>query len=371
MFGCLKKSDKQIVYYDPGVGTFGANNSTFPLWRKTVEVWGLATGWGLDYNVKEAYRFIVEHYQHSQNPAQRDNIMIYGFSRGAYSARVLAGFIHTIGLLHPDNMNLLDYAYRAYKGISESHDSEEDDSSADAFAEVRLYERALKPIRPCIAFLGLFDTVASVLEWGKVGVRLRSHAFTDHNRSVAAVRHAVAIDERRTMFQPKLWPKGQMHRAQYWQAKSDVPQDVEEVWFKGTHGDIGGGWPEPVSQLAKIPLVWMIDESKTFGVLFNAGTVNQIVKGHRRKNSTKSYVKPDASAAINNSMTPGWRILEYLPRRISRHVQTRRAALAGLFLPLAEPRYIPEDASIHSSVIGSAGIHIADIHPNVPSRYFA
>jgi uncharacterized protein (DUF2235 family) len=62
LYGVLKKSAQQLVYYDPGVGTFGAEGAWSRFWRKAHEVWGLATGWGLDHNVKEAYRFLVEHY---------------------------------------------------------------------------------------------------------------------------------------------------------------------------------------------------------------------------------------------------------------------------------------------------------------------
>jgi uncharacterized protein (DUF2235 family) len=98
LYGALEKSDRQLVYYDPGVGTFGAENAWLRFWRKTVEVLGLATGWGLDYNVKEAYRFLVENYDDGRSgggePGSRDNIYLFGFSRGAYTARVLAGFMH-------------------------------------------------------------------------------------------------------------------------------------------------------------------------------------------------------------------------------------------------------------------------------------
>ena len=62
LYGTLEKSDRQLVYYDPGVGTFGAENAWLKFWRKAVEIWGMATGWGLDQNVKEAYRFLVENY---------------------------------------------------------------------------------------------------------------------------------------------------------------------------------------------------------------------------------------------------------------------------------------------------------------------
>ena len=125
LFGTLRRSEEQIVYYDPGVGTFGADDAWLQSYRKAVEIWGLATGWGLDQNVKEAYRFLVETYRKAPRDAdgkrigEDDRIYIFGFSRGAYTARVLAGFIHALGLIEPHHLNLLDYAYNTYKGIPE------------------------------------------------------------------------------------------------------------------------------------------------------------------------------------------------------------------------------------------------------------
>ena len=265
LYGTLSKTPGQIVYYDPGVGTFGADNAWSNAWRRLHEFWGMITGWGLDQNVKEAYRFLAETYddgKRSDGPDEEpDRIYIFGFSRGAYSARVLAGFIHAVGLLNPVNMNLLDYAYRAYKSVGEGG-SVEDNLDGKAFAEVRLFERILRSPRPVIRCLGLFDTVASVIEWRRFRPTLKSHVFTRNNASVQAVRHALAIDERRTMFQPQLWGE----RREYWGGPFRPPtpeaQDVNEVWFTGVHGDIGGGYPEDRSALAKIPLEWMIDETR-------------------------------------------------------------------------------------------------------------
>lgn len=344
LFGCLKKSDSQVVLYDPGVGTFGAENSASYYYRRCVEVWGLATGWGLDANVKEAYRFLVRHYNHrSGEEGGSDRIFLFGFSRGAYTARVLAGFIHTVGLLHPDNMNLLDYAYRAYKNIGDKDSSEAD----DVFAEVRLFERILRPTRPVIRFLGLFDTVGSVIESGRWGPRLRSHAFTSTNPSVAAVCHAVALDERRTMFQPQLWPLGNTHRPERFNPESDLPQKAKEMWFVGSHGDIGGGYPEEKSAIAKIPLAWMIEEAEAVGLEIKTRTVNRIVLGK----SDDKYVAPDPTAPVNNSMTSIWPVLEFLPRVKRRHIPTRRQQVAGLYIPRFEERFVPDGAMLHPSVV--------------------
>lgn len=296
----------------------------------------------MDQNVKEAYQFLVENYRsgHGEGAEQgsRDSIYIFGFSRGSYSARVLAGFIHAVGLIEKRNLNLLDYAYRAYKGIGEN--------GVDKFGEVRLYERILAPDRPPIRLLGLFDTVASVIEHGRHGPRLRSHAFTKHNRSVESVRHAVAMDERRTMFRPQLWPQGEDYWGNPFNKAAAKPQDVREVWFAGVHGDVGGGYPEAESGLAKIALQWMIEQTQSTGLFYRTQTVNDLVLG---RNSDKAYVAPDPHASQHNSMTRGWSLLEFIP-------QWRREGEGGsqwrrLIIPFFARRSIPPGARIHQSVI--------------------
>jgi uncharacterized protein (DUF2235 family) len=100
LYGVLEKSSRQVVFYDPGVGTLGDDGAWLALWRKATEVWGLVTGWGLDDNVKRAYRFLVENYDAGHaDSGERDQIFIFGFSRGAYAARVLAGFLNALGLI--------------------------------------------------------------------------------------------------------------------------------------------------------------------------------------------------------------------------------------------------------------------------------
>jgi uncharacterized protein (DUF2235 family) len=345
LYGTLEKSERQIVYYDPGVGTFGAENAWLRFSRQAAEIWGMATGWGLDHNVKEAYRFLVENYDRGPRPGDedlgRDRIYIFGFSRGAYSARVLAGFIHAVGLIDRSNLNLLDYAYRAYKRVGENKE--------DSFAEVRLFERMLEPHRPPIRLLGLFDTVKSIIEHGRYGPRFRSHAFTRRNRSVESVRHAVAADERRTMYRPQLWPEGEEYWGNPFNQAAARPQDVREVWFSGVHSDVGGGYPEAESGLAKLPLRWMIEQTDPMGLRYRTRTVNEIVLG---TNPAKPYVAPDANADAHDSMSWGWAILEFLPRR--RPADSRRRSFVGLSIPYFEPRNIPEGAHVHRSVISRA-----------------
>jgi uncharacterized protein (DUF2235 family) len=263
---------------------------------------------------------------------------------------MLAGFIHTVGLLSPVNLNLLDFAYSAYKRIGQN-------IGESAFAEVRLYERILVPDRPPIHLLGLFDTVASVIEPGPgILPRLRHHAFTSHNPSVAHVRHAVALDERRRMFRPVPWPEGGLFQPQRFQPASAVPQDAREVWFTGCHADVGGGLPERDSALAKIPLLWMIEQTAATGLRYDTATVNRLVMGTQ---AGLDYVAPDAFAPLHDSMTLGWSILEYLPLPVS-------GDGAGLKLTCGRRRPVPAGARVHASVYARAG-RTGALQPNVPA----
>lgn len=371
LFGCLRRSDEQIVYYDPGVGTFGAEENWSSLARDAYEIWGLATGWGLDHNVKEAYRFLVEHYDSGPVDADgrhsdRDRIYIFGFSRGAYSARVLAGFIHAFGLMSKYHLNLLDYAYRTYKGIPRRDvaDAQTTGGVSDAaspFTLMRLYERTLRNDRPPIKLLGLFDTVASVIESGRWFPQFTTHPFTRKNPSVERVRHAVSIDERRTMFRPQSWLPDQDYRGSPF-APIVGKQDVKEVWFAGMHGDIGGGYPEAESGQVKIPLDWMIRETANIGLLYKPSTVDDVVRGLP---ANSRYARLDPVAALHDSMTALWKLFEYLPRRIPETSFRKQGGGSGVYLPRQDYRLIPRGAMLHDTV--RTRMNAGSYHPpNLP-----
>src|SRR5689334_4426224 len=104
-----KTSPDQVVFYDPGVGTLARPDPWIRFRQDAMAVFGLVTGYGLDENVLSAYRFIINNFD------EGDEIFLFGFSRGAYTVRVLAGLIHKIGLLNPAQQNLADAALTAYK----------------------------------------------------------------------------------------------------------------------------------------------------------------------------------------------------------------------------------------------------------------
>src|SRR5437667_10703226 len=116
LYRCLRKTGKtephQLVFYDPGVGTLARPDPWRKLWQDTITILGLATGYGLDDNVVAGYEFLVNNYQ------EEDDIYLFGFSRGAYTVRVLAGLIHKVGLVSPQQVNLAGSGLIAYKQFS-------------------------------------------------------------------------------------------------------------------------------------------------------------------------------------------------------------------------------------------------------------
>lgn len=217
----------QIVYYDEGVGT---GNS---LDRLT----GGAFGFGLDKNIFEAYRFLVANFELG------DEIFIFGYSRGAYTARSLAGMINKCGILKPAHIDRYIETLTLYRSpIQASHD----------FAKRHRERYAVDDSIP-IEVVGVWDTV------GALGIPLRGLRFltqrkyrfhdVELGRSIKNGFHALAIDERRAPFEPTLWmPPSPEARG----------QNVKQVWFPGGHGDVGGG--TSVTGLSDTSLQWMMDE---------------------------------------------------------------------------------------------------------------
>jgi uncharacterized protein (DUF2235 family) len=142
LFCILHKNEGQRVYYNPGIGTIGSDNPWTKLVQNTKGVFELATGYGLDAEILGAYRFLAQTYQ------KGDRVFLFGFSRGAYTVRALAGFIHMIGLLPSDQLNIANYALSAYKKVSGNRDFQ----SAWHFAHVTGARTII------IDFIGVWDT---------------------------------------------------------------------------------------------------------------------------------------------------------------------------------------------------------------------
>jgi uncharacterized protein (DUF2235 family) len=385
LYRMMRKTGKtephQIVFYDPGVGTLARPDPWRKLWQDTITILGLATGYGLDDNVLAAYEFLVKNYEDG------DDIFMFGFSRGAYTVRAIAAFIHKIGLLRLEQVNLAGSGLTAYKqffphgqpalgaGLREleGHIAGDELSPLKRDDQAAQFARILSARWPTIRFIGVWDTVASVIVprpdrfyWPS----LEELAFTQANQSVKAFRQAISIDERRRMFRLKPWDEGQTFmKTRFSQTNNSEPQDCLQVWFAGVHNDIGGGYPEKESRLSKFPLLWMIDEAVKCGLAVDPRTVNQLAWGVQRKDSPYSYVARDFMQAPHDSMTAGWRLLEWWPKRDKYKEWKARRSLLGHYIPDAEPRPIPDNAFVHESVVNRMQA-VPEYRPiNMPSRY--
>ncbi|KAG8962707.1 hypothetical protein FRC00_008945 [Tulasnella sp. 408] len=273
--------DEQVQYYQPGVGTYLAEGTAWsPTIKAMRETLDSVFAWYLDIHILDGYRFLMKNYKSG------DRVCMFGFSRGAYTARCLAGMLNKVGLLPPDNDQMVASAYERYL-----------DTSPDGKELARDFKEQLGTHCP-IEFLGLWDTVSSV------GLVTSRHLpFSASNSAVKTVRHALALDERRTKFRHNPWygtareegvePPSFLRevvsimvqpipilssllplppRPEDIEAVDDHSQchltDVKEVWFAGCHSDVGGGHgdSDPSNTLSDPSLCWMINQILVSGV---------------------------------------------------------------------------------------------------------
>jgi len=365
LYRVLEKSERQRVYYHPGVGTIGLQNSWGRFKQEARGVMGLATGAGLDEDTLAAYRFLCEVW------APGDRVWLFGFSRGAYTVRVLAAFIHVMGLLPPDQIDLAGYAFSTYKKAS-SDSQNPDGSPNDSGLKEAWHFRQIAGGRIIeIEFIGVWDTVASVIvpRQDNFLFDLQMLRFTRTNNSVKKFRQAMSIDERRRMFRLNRWIDPQEYRSNPFEASTAIGQDIRQVWFAGVHGDVGGGYPEAESGLSKFPLLWMIAQAQAAGLRMDRSLINHLGWGQPRAGSNHVYVAPDATAELHVSLKGAWEILEWLPKQAKWKEWPERKSYFGWYLPRGEPRLIPEGALIHRSVLERRDKVPAYRPINLPANY--
>lgn len=281
LYNLCPSDDNQLTYYHPGVGTNGG---------LIDKVFGGGMGAGLTRNIQSAYAWLCRNY------ASGDRIFLFGFSRGAYTARSLGGFVARCGLLDADGLasdelwarigTLYDVGYRQRK---------------PAAKELTGYAYRPGPLpdgKVDIHLIGVWDTV------GALGVPddmvlldqllddPRQYRFhdTELSPSVRHARHAMAMDEMRASFAPTLWTDVQ------------PPADgsVRQLWFAGTHSDVGGGHVQ--CGLSDGALQWMVDEAVAVGLRVNPVLLTQI--------------RPDPQGVLHDSATGIWEHLRTLPRAV-------------------------------------------------------
>lgn len=241
---------KQVVYYDEGVG------STWHDWFT-----GGAFGRGLSENIQQGYRWLAKRYEPG------DAIYVFGFSRGAYTARSLVGLLRKTGLVRttdktpePDLRNLIHQAYELYRTRHDSPDVPEARAFRDANSHV---------VR--VKFVGVWDTVGALgIPFPRIPFSSDYFQFHDTGLSgiVENAYHAVAIDEHREIFAPTLWTTKPEHTV------------MEQRWFVGAHANVGGGYrQDPLPDLA---LRWLQQKAKDCGLAMHTDVVVN-ADAHRAK----------------------------------------------------------------------------------------
>ncbi len=296
--------ERQVAFYDPGLGTMGATGTWTTLGQTFTRLLGLAFAFGLKERIGDAYRHVIEYWEPG------DRLFLFGFSRGAYTVRALAALIHMFGVIRRGNENLIPYVTDMFGRRSE---------------EVFRLAAEFKPrfARECpVHFVGVWDTVSSV-GWIYDPVRL---PYTANNPSIRIGRHAIAIDERRCFFRQNVW------------GEPVTGQDLKQVWFAGVHGDVGGGYAAAEEGLPNVPLWWMADEARRAGLRLDRDRVTAAL--------ARAGSRPDAFGPAHESLTGAWRLLEWWPKRW----WDSRTDTYRWRIPLGERRFIPAGAIVHQSV---------------------
>jgi uncharacterized protein (DUF2235 family) len=286
----------QLVYYQPGVGTTP--------WER---IRGGAFGFGLSRSVQQVYRFIVNNYEPG------DELFLFGFSRGAYMARSTGGLIRNASILRRENVNQVQAAYDLYRSRT----------VRPRDVESALFRRSFSHPEPRIRFIGVWDTV------GALGIPLsgipaidrlnRPWQFHDTRLSsrVDSAFHALAVDEARKPFKPALWQQSPTAKDQW----------LEQVWFRGVHCDVGGGYTE--TGLSDIALGWLAQRARENGLAFTQGAFTE---------DPIRWGTPSSRIPSGRCTTPGLACTGSCPRR---HASSALSREGGSLSPRRRSRGQP------------------------------
>ncbi|KIO29804.1 hypothetical protein M407DRAFT_69939 [Tulasnella calospora MUT 4182] len=381
LFSAFEKEDphRQLCYYQPGIGTYlGPNRPWSSTLQRIVKVVDQAFAWyyvthqrisdryaghvfsSLPKQVMSGYRFLMQTY------IKGDRICMFGFSRGAYTARCLAGMLNKVGLLPRYNEEHISFAYAKYSDTSAGNE-ERAKGFKDSFS-----------IHVDIAFVGVWDTVASCGLFG------RHLPFTASNHIIRVFRHALALDERRSKFKPNPWHrnahspqaaandpnqgtpvvhplnngphrketandfihfavqelKRKRNKETVWSddreaydlALTNMECDIREVWFPGCHADVGGGSVKNGTEhcLANASLVWMVNHviSADVGVIFKRRASGRPLNDNDPRTLswlTQANEVADANSDMVDQLSQRkfWWFLEIIP--LWQHYQDRNA----------------------------------------------
>jgi len=264
--------DQERRHFD-GIGTDHVTRPSQVINARVRNWIGGAFGLGMGDRIKDAYRFLSKTYKRG------DHVYLFGFSRGAFAARSLAGFVDAVGLLLKDvaeEENYIETAYAAYENDTDREHNILKQYLRDLeFPVTPQVERTDLPIY----FLGVWDTVPALGLSGRA--QFFTAPFTEHHQTelptnVTHARHALPLHELRSRFAPLLWS-----------GTSRAGQTLQQVWFPGAHSDVGGGYPQTEHEWSDRALDWMAAEAAAKGLR---------LKGLARPNRVPT-------AAIHNSIT--------------------------------------------------------------------
>ncbi|HEX6549411.1 MAG TPA: DUF2235 domain-containing protein [Gammaproteobacteria bacterium] len=268
----------QISAYHIGVG---ADTS-----RLMAYIQG-AFGLGVSGNIKDLYRGLVKRYQgRADSNPDHDELYLFGFSRGAFTARSLGGLIRHCGILKPEHSNLVNQAYALYMAQDALHDPDSD--VMKNFRSKYAWPEFSDASAFHVHFIGVFDTVGSL----GVPITYKLNAGFHDTTLSPYVHHAcqaLAIDEQRGNFEPCLW---QQH------AEALPDQKLVQAWFPGVHSDIGGGYAE--TGLADCTLHWMADYARAAGLDLD----------------TASFPDPNPDGTLHDSLTGLYKVMPAVSRPI-------------------------------------------------------
>ena len=270
--------DHQVVHYEPGVGTAFRESIPGGMW-----------GEGLDRQILGAYRFLRKRFADKEFQRSQNKVFIFGFSRGSYAARRLAGFVSKCGVtVSPDDDNDV---WDAYKNRDEE--------------KIKKFKEDAKVFEIEIELVGVWDTVKSTLD----------PDYDDHDLpgQVAAGYHAMSIDEKRKFFPVLKW---------------NQDKRIDQTWFSGVHSDVGGGYSD--TGLSDITFKWMVNKASAHGLL---------VKEHPMEE-----LSCNPGCAPHHSYVGKWKVFGKNIRtihpadKIHPSVQQRLTLLAGY-----KPQNLPSD----------------------------
>lgn len=364
--GCV-----QVPIYIQGVGTGRGPTRV----SRRFDAWlGGGLGWGLMANIEEAYRHIVFLY------APGDEIYIFGFSRGAYTARSLAGLLRSTGIVERNALHRVPDALARYRALGnpsthpsteQSHAFRADISPTIATSQAELAWRKARgldtPHLLQIAYLGVWDSVGALGMPRHVPLlgrwAARRYRFHDANLSsmVRAARHAVALDEQRRTFLPTRWDNvADLNAARQALPGADPasPPPYQELFFPGDHGSVGGGGD--ITDLSSIALRWIIEGAQAVGLGFQAAALQAIATEENPMGPLRNTSVPP-SGLLNRLMRrnpvnrEGPNHLEALhPATLTRWTSETKSTSAAPYRPGSLAHLEPQLAQLQEQTLYSA-----------------